>query len=370
MSYVVDMRETANGRLGDDNLKGERRWERHVVAALLAAGRRTQSSHSNWTRPTSPHWGGVTDDLTGKIFLAEADPEHVRFRGRPRVFISDAFSHMTPGCEHEIRNAMQAIGRERVFLTHSFRAHVPQKFLSPDLHDRIRWLPVPAVPNVYWSHDSWSQKTLLWSGRAIHLYLMNALPPVLDLLDWIRARMLEDQELKFEILLGEERVDQAKADWWVWRFAEFERVFKDLRSRVIIHTSRSWQEVQQAYARTKLCVNAAMKFGGPPIEAAAFGIPVACTASVSVFHGADPDAKDPSQTAYPSFPEMVSVDAGGGETTMDYLGGRRLVDQLDVWFKNGVEYYHAGNAYRKFVDETYTYAAFLKRLDALLSEAA
>lgn len=366
MNYVVDMRETANFRLHDDNLKGERRWERHVVAALLAAGRHVSSSHANWTAPTSHHWGGVTNTFDGSVFIAEADPEHVRFRGRPSFFVSDAFSHMTPGAEDEIRQAMAAIGRERVFLTHSFKAHIPQKRLSPDLHDRIRWLPVPAVPCVYWSHDPFAEKTLLWSGRAIHLYLMSPLKPVLDLLDWIRGRLLEDSALKFEILLGEERVDQAKADWWVWRFPEFERTFKDLRHRVIVHTSRSWAEVQSAYARTKLCVNAAMKFGGPPIEAAAFGIPVAGTANVSVFHDADPNADEPSLAAFPAFPEYVRVDAGGTEQTMDYLGGRRLVDQLDVWFHNAVEYNFHGRAYRKFVDETYTYAAFVRRLDELV----
>lgn len=355
MKYVVDMRETANGSLDDDNLKGERRWERHVIGALLSAGHPVASSHADWTRPDIPLWQGVTSDFAGAVLLVEADPEHIRFRGEPDAFISNAFSVMTPSAEAEIRHAISKLGRERVILTHSFPAHVPQKRLSSDLHDRIRWLPVPAVPYVHRDYDGFAQKTLLWSGRAIHLYLMPPVfQPMLDLLDWIRTCLLEDHELIFEILLGEERVDQAAANHWVWRFPAFETAFHDLRGRVVVHTSRSWREVQAAYARTKLCVNAAIKFGGPPIEAASFGIPVAGTATVSVFHTADTNAPEPSLTATPAFPEYTAV----GE-------GHRLVDRLDVWLHNATEYHRVGDAYREFVDKTYTYAAFLRHLDAL-----
>lgn len=358
MRYIVDMRETANGSLDDDNLKGERRWERHVIGALLSAGRQVASSHADWTRPSTALWQGVTGDFFGAVFIAEADPEHVRYRSRPDAFISNAFSVMTPNAEAEIRGAISELGRQRVVLTHSFPAHIPQKRLSPDLHDLIRWLPAPAVPYVHWDYNGFAQKTLLWSGRAIHLYLMPPVfKPVTDLLDWIRACLLADRELTFEILLGEERVDQAAADHWVWRFPAFETVFRDLRNRVVVHTSRTWQEVQAIYARTKLCVNAAMKFGGPPIEAASFGIPVAGTSTVSVFHMADASAAEPSHTATPAFPEYVAVSEDSGN--------HRLVDQLDLWYRDEVEYRRIGNAYRKFVDETYTYAAFVRYFDAL-----
>lgn len=377
MKYVVDMRETANGALDDDNLKGERRWERHVVSALLGAGRQVASSHANWTRPSTPLWQGVTDDFSGAALITEADPDHVRYRGRPDAFVSNAFSVMTPSAEAEIRHAIADLGRRRVVLTHSFQAHVPQKRLPPDLHDLIRWLPVPAVPHVHWDHDGFFNKTLLWSGRAIHLYLMPPVfKPVLDLLDWIRGCLQEDHGLTFEILLGEERVDQTTADNWVWRFPAFEQAFRDLRDRVVVHTSRSWREVQEVYARTKLCVNAGMMFGGPPIEAASFGIPVAGTASVSVFHTADAAAAEPSLTALPAFPEYVAADSGAevaGTVSVSvfraavagFSNNRRLVDHLDAWHRNAAEYHRVGDAYRKFVDATYTYASFVHHLDAL-----
>ena len=130
MKYIVDMRETANSDLADDNLKGERRWERHVISALLGAGRQVASSHANWTRPNTPLWGGVTNDFSGAVLVAEADPDHVRYRGKPNAFISNAFSVLTPNAEAEIRHAISELGRRRVVLTHSFAVHTTEAAIA------------------------------------------------------------------------------------------------------------------------------------------------------------------------------------------------------------------------------------------------
>lgn len=160
-------------------------------------------------------------------------------------------------------------------------------------------------------------------------------------------------------------MNQAEADKYVWGFPAFANAFADLRHRVKIHPSIDWSAVLKIYERTKLCVNDPTAFGGPPIEAASFGIPqvgVEC----SLWHTTDPAAARWRQAPdydglSPAFPEFVGI----GGVTFGGTGSPSVVDVLDNWHRDEVSYRKAGDAYRNYVDETYTYASFVRHLDAL-----
>lgn len=380
MKYAVDILTKAAGALEDDNLKGERRWERQAARALLDAGREVGAPRDSWDRPDTSRWLGTVGDLSGHALVTQADPGTVRYRPGAEAFITNIFSGMIDSGEAEIRRAVQEMGRERVALTHGFQVHVPPKRLPPDLHDLIHWLPVPAVPRVHFDHEPFANKTLLWAARAISFRMINPIPSILSLLDWIRETLRADPGLIFEVMACEERMSQEEADRYVWGFRAFEEAFRDMKSQIRIHPSIGWSDVQTIFARTKLMVNDPTAFGGPPIEAASFGIPVAGTAC-SLFHMLDPRevAGRPlppitkglrvgggqwwdhrrecpeDLTPVPGFPELVIID---GDKT-------RLVDQLECWHRDERAYQEAGNACRKFVHDTYTYDSFVRHLDAL-----
>jgi hypothetical protein len=372
VKYAVDILTKAEGSLEDDNLKGERRWERQAARALLDAGREVGAPRDSWDRPDTSRWLGTVGDLSGYALITHGDPGTVRYRPGAEAFISNVFCGLTAEAEAEIRRAVAELGRRRVALTHSFQLNVALKRLPPDLHDLIHWVPVPAVASVNWDSDPFNNKVLLWSTRAISFRLIRPLQSILDLLDWIRQRLVEDRDLRFEVLASEERMNQEEADRWVWGFPAFEEAFRDVRGQVVIHPSIHWSEVQKVFSRTKMIVNDPVAFGGPAIEAASFGIPFVGRA-FSSFHVTDPasarwpgaDDAGESRPAFPEFVEVGCVAAGVGGAGSATLSYPRFVDQLDVWFRDGEAYRRAGNAYRRYVDATYTNAAFVRYLDAL-----
>ncbi len=373
MKFCVDIQTRAPGALEDDNLKGERRWERQAARALLNAGRQVGSIHDSWGSPDTSLWLGRIGNLSGHTLITQADPGNVRYKPGAEAFVSNVFCGLAPEAEAEVYRAVSEMGRERVFLTHSFQVHVALKRLPEDLHDRIRWLPAPAVPCVRRDIDTFKNKMFLWSARAISFRMINPLPSILNLLEWIRGCLKADPELRFEVLASEERMNQDEADRYVWGFPPFAAAFQDVRSQVTIHPSISWSEVQKIFARTKLIVNDPTAFGGPPIEAASFGIPVPGV-PCSSFHTTTPDeALWREAKGYidlrPAFPEFVSVGdnyrGGGGRCGL--VDPCTLVDILDQWNKDGDEYRRIGEGYRSFVEKTYTYAAFVRHLDAILA---
>ena len=375
MKYVVDILTPACASLESDNLKGERRWERQAARALLDAGRQVGSARPNiWARPDVPNWTGHVDNLTGHTLITQADPGSVRYRPGASFFLTNVFCGLTDAAEAEIRRAIAEMGRERVFLTHSFQLNVALKRLPGDLHDRIRWLPVPAVPSVHWDADPFTNKLFLWSARAISFKLIRPLQTIIDLLDWIRGCLKEDPELRFEVMAAEDNLQQpADAERYVWSFPVFEQAFRDVRSQVKIHPSLPWDEVQRIVARAKLIVNDPTAFGGPPIEAASYGIPVVGT-NFSSFHTTDPaTARWPGAVdagmVWPAFKEFVCVNgtALGWGGASSVTTGYPLTDHLDLWHRDPDAYRKAGAGYRQFVHDTYTYDVFVKKLDEMIA---
>lgn len=389
MRYTVDIQTRAEGSLEGDNLKGERRWERQAARALLDAGREVGSVSDSWARPDSPRWQGACG-WAGRTLITQADPGNVRYKPGAAFFLSNVFCGLDTHAEGEIYNAIRDMGRERVFLTHSFQVHVALKRLPAELHDRIRWLPAPAVPRVRRDIDTFANRTLLWSARAISFRMNNPLQSIINLLDWIRETLRADPGLTFEVLASEERMDQAAADAYVWGFPTFAAALSDVRSQVKIHPSISWAAVQDVFARTKLVVNDPTAFGGPPIEAASLGIPVPGV-PCSSFHTTSPDKalwrefdqwiegqgdrniidhwnEAPRPSSAPAFPEFVSVgDNLRGHSGRDGLVDPcSLVDILDLWNKDADAYRKAGDGYRSYVERTYTYAAFVAKLDEMI----
>lgn len=369
MKYAIDILTRAEGSLEGDNLKGERRWERQAARALLSAERHVGSLRDAWGAPDTPRWDGVVG-VDGRTLITQADPGNVRYRPGADKLVSNVFCGLTDDAVREIRLAVAEMGRERVFLSHSFQVHVSLRRLPLDLHDLIHWVPVPAVPNVRHDADHFTFKTLLWSARAIAFRLRDPLPSILVLLDWIRSCLAEDPTLKFEVMASEERMGQAEADAYVWGFEAFEHAFRSVRDQVIIHPSTAWLDVMRILERTKLVVSDPTAFGGPPIEAASFGIPVPAT-KCSLFHEITPEQAmwylaDAEYHEKPTkgFPELVVI--GGFRYGGD--DPHALVDVLDRWHRNADDYHRVGNACRRYVDETYTYASFVRRLDALIGQ--
>src|SRR3990167_4967854 len=131
--YCVDIQAHAAGALEGDNLRGERRWERQVARALLDAGRRVGSIGQAWGRPDTPLWDGEVRSLSGRVLIAHADPNSVRYRPGAEAFVSNVFCGLGEAAEQEIRHAVADMGRTKVALTRSFQTNSTVTRIPQDL---------------------------------------------------------------------------------------------------------------------------------------------------------------------------------------------------------------------------------------------
>lgn len=346
--------EPGRGELSDGNLRGERRWERNAAAALLAEGREVGGPfHVMRRRPEYPTWldvvdpgacdwyiahGGLNDNCGIDTFAAKAPKLVLNYFGFP----GDALCN-------EILGASK---KRRVVFTVNFRA------LTSDLEalrqrmpeGMVEWLPTPAVLRVLFDHDPRGQKTLLWAGRGIDLS-MDAVCE--HLWPWVVDR-LQNSDLRFEILTGmgptdlEFRKFRGSISDWFWSLQGTEGL-RPVREKVQVHGWLDWDDVGAIYARTRAVIGPPQRFGGPPLEAAAYGIPtIGLPNFISAFHDSFGNA----------FEEYLSSSRWNG-VGPDHLA---LLDRLlddEVFFRR------TGDAYREYVHDHYTYAAFVRRLDEI-----
>jgi len=352
--------EPGRGVLSDGNLRGERRWERNAAAALLVAGRDVGTPQHVMQKPPNTTWQDVVNPSDCDLYLAHGGPNdkcgiNTFAAEAPRMVLNYFGFPGEPLCSEIIQCAShrgrRASGPPVVF-TVNFRAltsviEALRRLMSEDMVD---WLPTPAVSHVRFDHDPRAQQTLLWAGRGIDLS-MDAVCE--HLWPWVVDR-LQNSNLQFEILTGMGPTDldfrkfQGSITDWFWGLAGTEAL-RPVRERVIVHGWMDWHDVFKVYARTRAVVGPPQRFGGPPLEAAAYGIPtIGLPNGLSVFHDSFGNV----------FEEYLSSSRWNGVGPDHLAILDRLLDD-EAFFRR------SGDAYRNYVHENYTYAAFVKRLDEI-----
>jgi hypothetical protein len=218
------------------------------------------------------------------------------------------------------------------------------KFLP---RENILCLPVPGSPGVV-EGSNFDKTQLLWAQRCIFMQQMGESVSLL----WALQKLTEDPSLTLDVLSGwraEEvkdyvdgqvvkRPNIVSAFWQLEKFVPFAH----LQGRVRIHLQMDWENVLNLYGSSKLLVTYGRAFGGPPIEAGMHGVPFLASGPTGALVDCSEYLHAPSELdALPIFERLL--------TDRDY-------------------YNHIGGSYRNYVRDNYTYEAFNRNLNKIISD--
>jgi hypothetical protein len=354
MRFVVNLTSpNVTTSLKGGNFRGEPRWERQVTEALLEAGHTVHTIMSGaWspleTKPSNLIYG-ITPELASQCVCLAHDfqPNSV-----PPIFKASLFNmfsiHYFRDIPEKVQEYKNKYGRNLIFTQGYLGSNNERDIIKAVGSDHYEFLGVPGVPSVS-MEDNFGKKKLLWISRGIHLHAFpeKENPELIHFINWVKSRMAADPELEFYIVSG---LSQRDMDWQGWNCTVEERIFQSkiiqelnpYRNRVKVPVNLDWNEILDLMKNVKLSVSIAPdRWGGPPCEAAAWGIPYL-----------QPDA-----------PAMFEHMAGG------YLHAGSIQDKLSMYTRlmdDHSFYREKGDQYRNFVNQHHTYTAFNKRLDEIL----
>jgi len=358
MRFVVNITSESLGGLPDGNFRGEPRWERNVADALLSGGKTVGCTRSNVASiaSSSKQWVGFVANPSKDLVITHSSTETSHHYAGGKYYIYNFFSkpHISRPID-EIKGVLGKIGSSSVVVTQSFRSSSEFRFMKDTFQDNFRWLGTPAVPVVYSDRSNFSCPALTWSSRMIASEIVNNSASARSLFEWIASKMALRSDLILEIITGYQDdyiYDIGKSvdiEKWLWSRTEFSPL-ESFRDRVVIHKSIPWASVLQILSRTKMIISPPKSYGGPPLEAASFGIPTIGLKNESSFH-----------------------DETGSPMIKNYLWTHGIVDplfieKLDRIYSDKTFYEEAGSEYRACTDQYYSYKAFNTQLDSIITE--
>lgn len=305
-----------------------------MARGLLSLGNLVGAPRPTWVGDSSC-WIDSIEDISDCVYITIYGGLS-SIQCSARVYFLQFFSVANAPIEEEILGLMARVGRNRVFITHSYPSDGCD-LVSMDLRDRVALLPTPVAEPV--SGDS-TEKTVLFhpSRNTLHSLISDGG----QMLNFVRRALRRDPCLTFETVSGTYESYNAQA---IWALPSFRDAFDDLRSQVVVHPPLNYIEMQRVYARTRLVV-CPSGYGGPPLESARHGIPViALERDCSLF----------TATYTPGFPELPRLKADG-----------TLVEILERLLYDPVYARCVGDAGRRYVAEHFGYAAFGRALHGIL----
>lgn len=353
MKVCVHLRDPANGNLTDGNLRGESRWERQALGAVLQNPLVTDVY-------TSGHlWRGVTDPkYRGAIQPSEKD---VIFIGHDwnrsslgSIEWKAIFINIFAGPWQEQKAEVQSFVtnyQNRLIFTIGYQAllKTQRAYLKQFIpEENILCLPVPGAESVRLT-NAFDNKILFWPYRILVLSAVYKAKCI----RWAFEKLAQDSSLRLRIvtswnqseirdLVGGDSVPiQGDLDDYFWSREET-KGFSSVRSQVEIRNSQTHQQMLDSYAHSKLVIPHYRYFGGPGVEAAMFGVP---------FVG---------NQIFGAFSEMEGYIYTNTEDEQLAVFDRLMSDR---------DYYTSvANTYRNYIDQTYTFDAFNRNLNKILSD--
>jgi len=359
MKICIPLRSPASSDLKLDNLRSESRWERQaleacvqsplvdVVYTLGCSWHGGTAVSSKYKGPLGPNDAAdtvllVQDCNLGWITKYKYKAIIVNIFAGPWVEQLEAISEVVAQYGDRF---IFSVGFPVLYRNEGAMSHL-QKFLSKD---NIVLLPQPGIPRPRYK-DCFDNKTLLWAWRLIFFSQITTDPGI----TWALDKLREDDSLDLYILTGWKRNEvkdlvDGEVVWiteniedYFWSREEF-KPYIDLRSRVVVEYSLSWGAVLDKYSEAKLLAYCGKYFGGPPLEAATFGVPFVGN---SWTHGALVDC--------PGY--LVASGAEEASVLLDRL----MVDR---------EFYvEKALSYHQYAVTNYTYASFCKNIYSILEE--
>ncbi len=364
LKYLCHLTAPVTTTFNADNYRGEPRWERNAVDALLTQGKTVHSTNRIWyselAKPSNLHdelhldWleesalisYGVPHEIHTGSYPEAADPKYriVQYQDGPSEKTKDTFLKYD-------RRLSGSIVATCAFKSHDYMAKL-QAVLGTG---NVEWTYGPTVPCVHEDHDSFTKKNLLWAYRNFAYFAEHHPNGMMRLMEKVSKYLKDDPELRLVILVqpnsdSEEnrRVIQTDCRQYFLSFP-FAKVLHPYLDRVDVHTSIHWHQVMDIMSNTRLVISPAEPLGGPPFEAASFGIPIVLEQGTNPF----------IDNGRPMFPELLSAPHGFSDSWFE---------KIEKLFADENYFHTHGNAYRAFVKQHATFEAYVRKLDEIAAK--
>jgi len=290
VNICIPVRDPPKQDLQLGNLRSESRWERQAIEACI------QNPEVKNIFTWGYEWQGgsnVTPKYGGKI--SRTNGEHcilLMQDWNTRIATSYPWKGIIANIFHgpwleqipEIKNLVSVyqnklaftVGYPSLFNNPLAREHL-LKFLSSE---NIISLPVPGIPNNRFQ-SNFQNNTITWAWRIIAVNTLLKAPGII----WALNQLQQDASLNLFILTGWEKNEvkevmdngevikiNSDLSTYLWSQPEMQE-FLDVRNRCIVEYALDWREVMNLYGRTKVLLNYSKQLGGPPLEAAMYGLP-------------------------------------------------------------------------------------------------
>lgn len=353
MKFVVNLTSpNVTNSLKGGNFRGEPRWERQAVEALLEHGHTVNTIMSGaWTgtaKPGNLHYGLPSNPQDFIGMAHDFQPASV-----PPIFKASIFNmfsiHYFRDIPEKVKEYKNKYGNNLIFTQGYYKSANEKDIIKAVGTSNYEYLGVPGIPKIY-EGDNFNKKKILWISRGIHLHAFPGKenPELVTFIDWVISKLEKDPALEFIICSG---LSQRDMDWQKWNCTVEERIFQSsiiqklqpYRNRIQVPIDLDWNKILDLMEDVKLSVSIAPdRWGGPPVESAGYGIPYVHIAPPAMFEHMD----------------------GGCLASSDNIHRLKIYDKL---MDNHSFYRSEGDKYREFTRKHHTYEAFNKRVLEILS---
>jgi hypothetical protein len=355
LNYLVHVTAPVTTFFNADNLRGEPRWERNVADALISEKRNIHTVWDIWKsqepKPENLHSGIVNEWLDNSLMITYGVPQRTHIYD---VKAKYNMVHYLDGPDDKTKT--EFFSHKNIVATCNFKSWEYFKRLVATLgQENVEWIGGPAVPYVIENTDNFNQKYLLWSYRNFIPYATNEPLRMQILLSKIRDYLKSDSKLELVILahaIHQEQQLAMNSSMKDWFFSySFTKELKEFQDRIHIKTNLNWHQMIDIFKQTKLIISPPEPLGGPPFEAAMFGIPTLVCKDNNPFQ---------ESNGTPFFPELLKVNP----KTI----GNDFLQSLDKLFYDKTFFTKHGNSYRQWVKNNATYAAYVRQVDEITSK--
>lgn len=360
MKYVTYTTTWIEDDISGGNLIGEGRWERNILDALIRDGRDVYVVPWNNTgiyepgspriwkspkmKPANLHDYNELSSIEDTLFLGHSPCSRLDIPVPAKYYVLQFFNGPDGSASSEFKTLLS---KSPALVTYNFPRRAAQYEMGFGAENTF-CIHGPAVPQVYSGTNNFKAPYLLWISKVLWAWAHDGkmVPILTKIFEWCASALKKDPALKLGFLLGVvgPLKNKTELEEWFW-LQKFSAPLVSVKSQVEFFHAVPWNMVDTILKQTRLIVHPWLGFGGPPYETAAHGIPMILCESGHPFQG---------QNQQPLFPEVISVSSQYDSS---------FIKKLDQLFTDEQFYIKIGSAYRAFVNNNGSYAAYLSKLD-------
>lgn len=342
--------------LRDGNFRGEGRWERNVLNALLTENQEVHTTRKVWknNQPRPPNlYDGTNEEWVSESVLM------VHGAGRS-LFIErdDAKAYMVQFHETPFGQAQEDfkkyLKQDRIIASVcSLNKATFDRLAVPFGTENVYLISGAMVPNVV-DCDNWRKPRITWAYRNFRDFAESNSGDLKRLFNFVKPLLDKEEKLRVSFIVGLWDTDklttlpsQEDIRKWVFEFPSMAG-FKSIEDKVDVFVNLHWSEYLNILSETRWIISPAEPLTDVPFIASMFGIPTIVNRGVSPYI---------TLSGGTLFPEVITSDR-----TID----NSFLDKLNQLQTDHEFYSRTGNAYRNFTDKNATFKAYVQRINEII----